>query len=120
MYQVLIYCLVILPCPLHTRAQAVCALNPCPDGPESVIVGDAASDVRKLLPSSSEEERVALPRRPSVTRLRRRLADFDDVAFLIPSDGGSGESVDVQTGSQHAASFFNKLKDPVRRKRGVP
>lgn len=113
-------CLVILPCPLHTRAQAVCALNPCPDGPESVLVGEDAADIRKLLLSSSEEERGALPRRPSVPRLRRRLADFEDVVFRIPSDGGSGESVDVQTGSQHAASFFNKLKDPVRRKRGVP
>lgn len=43
--------------------------------------------------------------------LRRRLADVENVAFLVPSEGG--EDGDAMTGSRQAAAFVNNVADPV-------
>lgn len=56
--------------------------------------------------------------REGVTRWRRRLTDFEDVAFEVPALGGTGDNGEVLTGSQQAAAFFNKLADRVRREGG--
>ena len=48
-------------------------------------------------------------------QLRRRLADFEDVEFEVPTE----EDSVTLTGSQQAAALFNKIADPVRTERGL-
>lgn len=55
-----------------------------------------------------------LRRRGGAGRRRRRLADVEDIAFLVPSEGGTeGEDGEATTESQQAAAFVNNMADPV-------
>lgn len=102
------------PHPYLSPRQAVCALVECVDGPESVIVGEAsARRARSLLTfsSSGEEGGVRLGRR------RRRLAEFVDVQFEVPTPTSAATASEAEplTGSKQAADLFNKAADEVRR-----
>lgn len=70
-----------------------------------MIVVDESESTRMLLAG-------ARPRR----RRRRRLADLVDVQFEISLDAGTESEGAEQTGSQQAASLFNKMADPVSNK----
>eukprot|EP00752_Nemacystus_decipiens_P008543 g7630.t1 len=80
--------------------EAVCALNPCPEGPDSVTVTFGGSDSARMLLSAFQG--------------RRRLADFEDVEFEVPTPAGAPTDVSGEplTGSKQAAALFNKAADP--------
>lgn len=64
----------------------------------------------------SERSRLLLAEARPRRRRRRRLADLVDVQFEISFVSGSESEGEKQTGSQEAASLFNKMADPVSTK----
>eukprot|EP00903_Cladosiphon_okamuranus_P012187 g11430.t1 len=77
--------------------EAVCALNPCPDGPDSVTVTLGGGDSARMLLSALQR--------------RRRLADIVDAVFEVPTPV-TDASTEPLTGSKQAAAFFNQAADP--------
>ncbi|CAM9890745.1 unnamed protein product, partial [Ectocarpus sp. 12 AP-2014] len=82
----------------------------CVDGLESVIVGEASvRRARSLLTlsSSRDEDWLRLGRR------RRRLAEFEDVQFEVPTPTSAPVESEAEplTGSKQAADLFNKAAD---------
>ena len=80
--------------------------------------GGAPSRDRNRTRNSRDDEEWGsgrmLRRRGGAGRRRRRLADVEDVEFLLPSEGGpEGEDGEATTESQQAAAFVNNMADPV-------
>lgn len=88
---------------LSSPPKAVCALDVCPLGEDSVVVTSLDTQ-RRVLEGGAE----------LFSRPRRRLAEIEDVAFelsLASADGDDDD--DVVTGSQLAADMFNNIADTV-------
>lgn len=92
--------ILFLAAPNNNLSQAVCALGSCPDGPDSVIIGE------------SETHRILLAEE-TWRRPQRRLADLEDVVFGMFTAGGSRDGKAL-TESQQAALLFNTIANPVR------
>ena len=101
----------------------MCLLYTCPQGPESVIIKNVAARMLVGLASAAGPETVPGTatwmqqhrQQHPPWQLRRRLADFEDVEFEIPT---GDDSVEL-TGAQQAAALFNKIADPVRGEGGL-
>lgn len=98
-----------------TGIQAICSLDACAGGADSVLVGaDAEAVVAAQTAASAGTGSGA-----GIWSRHRRLGDIKDVEFLVPSEsvgaGAAGEGVNM-TESQQAAVFFNNMADPVGRR----
>lgn len=103
--------------PITVRAQAMCALTTCPDGPTSVVVGDLGVGALRAATATGEVEP---PRRGGSLR-RRRLLDLEAVPFEVPMKSISGDD-DLNgdlTGFEQAAALIDVLANPVSESRST-
>eukprot|EP00904_Undaria_pinnatifida_P005790 jgi/Undpi1/2340/HiC_scaffold_13.g05723.m1 len=105
--------------------QVICALDACPGGLESVLVGVDSGSVRArgrarelLLALAEEEEELEELEEEEVEHGgEEEEMEIDYVSFVMPAAGedsggdigGEGEGLGVLTGAQQAAALFNNI-----------